>query len=199
MTIRLLTDEELGDAYRELSQAFPPAELKTLDVIERMREKGVYDPLGAFDQAGQALGYAFLWKHRRAVLIDYLCVPAGKRGRGQGGALLEALKQHISPGTVLLGEAEAPTGDPRQDGIILRRLSFYDRHGATTLGYDCAIFGVHYKVLCWGVTLPPEEEILRAHQEIYLHQFGKDRYDRYVQLPLGPGEAVRPLSPWREE
>ena len=47
--------------------------------------------------------------------------------------------------------------------------------------------------------MPPEAEILRKHQEIYLNQFGRERYDRYVQLPLRPGEAPRPMVDWTEE
>jgi GNAT superfamily N-acetyltransferase len=199
MTLRSLTPEELKAAYRHLAEAFPPAELKSLGVIEAMVDKGVYDPLGAFDGDGEALGYAFLWHHGATVLLDYLCVPAERRGQGVGSEILEALGRYLPRDTVLLAEAEAPTGEESRDGTILRRLGFYARHGARTLGYDCAVFGVHYKVLCWGQNLPPEEDILKDHQGLYLRQFGRERFDRYVQLPLGPGEQVRPLSPWREE
>ena len=46
--------------------------------------------------------------------------------------------------------------------------------------------------------MPDEAKIMRRHQEIYLQQFGREKYDRYIQIPLRPGEAVRPLTDWTE-
>lgn len=202
MILKILTPEELRRAYEtDLREAFPPSELKPLAAMEDLRRKGRYDPLGAFGASGEILGYVLLWKHRdgRYILVDYLCVPASRRGGGIGGTLLQAVREGYPAGTVLLGESEAPTGDPDRDGLILRRLAFYRRTGAVTLGYDCALFGVHFKNICWAESMPDEAEILRKHQEIYLDQFGPERYRRYIQLPLAPGEAVRPVTDWTEE
>ena len=88
---------------------------------------------------------------------------------------------------------------PAADAIILRRLGFYERSGAVTLNYDNALFGVHFKTICWADPLPDEGEILRKHQEIYLEQFGPERYERFIQIPLKPGEAVKPVTDWVEE
>ena len=104
--------------------------------------------------------------------------------------------EYYPPGSVFIGESEAPTGDPAQDELILRRLGFYARNGAKTLGYDCALFGVHYKTICWADPLPDETEILRKHQEIYLEQFSRDKYEKYVQIPLLPGEKPKEISDW---
>lgn len=202
MNLRLLTMEELRRAYeKDLREAFPPAELKPLSAMEGMLRRGVYDPLCLFDDAGEAMGYIFLWKHPdgRYILIDYLCVPAGRRNGGIGGKLLRAARDRYPADTVFIGESEAPTGDETADGLILRRLGFYARSGAATLGYDCAMFGVHYKTICWAAPLPDEAEIMRKHQEIYLDQFGRERYDRYVQIPLAPGEEPHPLTDWTED
>ena len=199
MNLISLTPEELALAYEtDFKEAFPPAELKPLAAIEAMRELGAYDPLALFDDAGEIEGYIFLWKHPdgKYILIDYLCVPAGKRNGGIGGRLLREAAEYYPPGTVFIGESEAPTGDPAQDGMILRRLGFYARSGAKTLGYDCALFGVHYKTICWADPLPDEAEILRKHQEIYKEQFSREKYEKYVQIPLKPGEAPREISDW---
>ncbi len=201
MRLRTLTPEELQTVYEnDLKEAFPPAELKPLAAMEAMRERNAYDPLVLLDGGGTQLGYILLWKHEdgRYILIDYLCVPAGRRNRGAGGKLLQAVREHYPPGTVFIGESEAPTGDPEQDELILRRLGFYARSGAKTLTYDNALFGVHYKTICWADPLPDEAEIMRKHQEIYLQQFGREKYGRYVQIPLRPGEAVRPVTDWTE-
>lgn len=201
MILRILTPAELAKAYKtDLKEAFPPSELKPLEVMENMRRRGVYDPLGAFSENGTILGYIFLWKHadERYILIDYLCVPASRRNGGLGGELLAAARAHYPAETVFIGESEAPVGEPARDEMIQRRLAFYKRCGAAVLGYDCALFGVHYKTICWAPPMPDESEILRKHQEIYLDQFGRERYDRFIQLPLRPGEAPRPLTDWVE-
>lgn len=201
MHLRNLTPAELARAYEtDFTEAFPPAELKPLSAMEDMREKGIYDPLALFGGAGDVLGYIFLWKHPdgRYVLIDYLCVPSGRRNGGIGGKLLQAAIGHYPPGTVLIGESEAPTGDPARDEMILRRLGFYARNGAKTLRYDTALFGVHYKTICWADPMPEESEILRKHQEIYLNQFDQEKYDKYIQIPLLPGEKPKELTNWTE-
>lgn len=201
MYLKILSPEELKKVYEtDLTEAFPPAELKPLRAMEAMRERGAYDPLCLYDEAGEALGYILLWKHEdgRYILIDYLCVPAGKRNGGIGGKLLEAAAAYYPKRTVFIGESEAPTGDPERDKLILRRLGFYARNGAKTLGYDNALFGIHYKTICWADPMPEEAEIMRKHQEIYLQQFGREKYDRYIQIPLLPGEKPKPVTDWTE-
>ena len=47
--------------------------------------------------------------------------------------------------------------------------------------------------------LPEEAEILKKHQEIYLRQFGREKYSQYIQIPLLPGERPRPLIDWAED
>lgn len=201
MHLRIMTPAELKKAYEtDLREAFPPAELKPLRAMEAMRERGVYDPLGLYGGDGEVLGYILLWKHEdgRYMLVDYLCVPSGKRNGGVGGKLLAAAIAHYPPDTVFIGETEAPTGDPARDEMILRRLGFYTRNGAKTLGYDNALFGVHFKTICWADPVPGEAEILRKHQEIYLQQFGREKYDRFIQIPLRPGEQPYPVTDWTE-
>ena len=67
-----------------------------------------------------------------------------------------------------------------------------------TLGYDSALFGVRFKTICWADPMPEEGEILRKHQEIYLRQFDREKYDRFIQIPLRPGEQVKPVTEWTE-
>ena len=201
MELKILTPAELKRVYETvLKEAFPPAELKPLTAMESMRARGAYDPLALVDGDGTELGYILLWKHEdgRYILIDYLCVPAGRRNGGTGGKLLRAAREHYPADTVFIGESEAPTGDPEKDGMILRRLGFYTRNGAATLRYDNALFGVHYKTICWADPLPDEAEIMRRHQEIYLQQFGREKYDRYIQIPLLPGDSILPVMDWTE-
>lgn len=203
MTLHHMNRDELRRAYEtDLVEAFPPSELKPLAAMEALRDKELYAPLCLSDENGEILGYALLWYHDdgRYVLIDYLCVPAQQRNRGIGAKLLDAMRAHYGPDTVFIWESEAPTGDETQDEMILRRLAFYQRCGAVVLGYDNALFGVHFKTLCSSLSpLPAEDEIMRKHREIYLHHFGQTRYDLFIQIPLLPGEQPFPITDWIEE
>ena len=203
MTLHLLTPAELKTAYdTDLREAFPPAELKPLAAMEALREKGIYDPWCLLDEDGTALGYLLLWKHRdgRFLLIDYLCVPASRRNGGIGTKLLQTVFDAYPASTVFLGESEAPTGNEAADGMIQRRLKFYERNGAKTLGYDTALFGVHFKTICWSrEPLPGEDVILQKHREIYLHHFGAEKFQKHIQIPLHPGEKPFPVTDWLED
>ena len=202
MKFHLMDTDELRRIYEtDLREAFPPSELKPLSAMEDLRAKGLYDPLRFLDENGETLGYALLWRHKdgRYILIDYLCVPAAQRNRGIGAKLIAAMQDYYPEETVFIWESEAPTGDPAQDTMILRRLDFYRRCGASTLGYDCALFGVHFKNLCLASPVPEEEDILRKHQEIYRAQFTPERYARFIQLPLVPGEKPFEITDWTEE
>lgn len=78
MRLHLMNGAELRTAYEtDLTEAFPPSELKPLFAMEDLRSKGLYDPLCFLEDDGTILGYALLWRHRdgRYILIDYLCVP----------------------------------------------------------------------------------------------------------------------------
>ena len=202
MTLHRMTAGELCRAYQtDLTEAFPPSELKPLAAMEDLCAKGLYDPLCALDADGTVLGYLLLWRHRdgKHILIDYLCVPASKRNCGIGAKLLAAMRTYYAPDTVFLWESEAPTGDAAQDEMILRRLAFYQRCGASVLSYDCALFGVHFKTLCIASSPISEDIILQKHQEIYRAQFTPARYQQYIQIPLRPGEAPFPVTDWTED
>lgn len=202
MNLHTMTIDQLRRAYAaDLQEAFPPSELKPLSAMEALMEKGLYDPLYLPDENGEPIGYVLLWRHEDAqfVLIDYLCVPARCRNRGIGGALLAAMRDHYPAGTVFLWESEAPTGDACEDELIDRRLAFYRRCGAKQLQYDTALFGVHFKTLCFAPDDTSEQEILQKHREIYLNHFGRERYDRFIQIPLLPGERPFPITDWTEE
>ncbi len=202
MKLKRMEAHTLRRAYEtDLMEAFPPEELKPLSAMEDLLAKGLYDPLCFVDESGAVQGYVLNWRHvdGRYILIDYLCVPVQMRNRGIGARLLAAMREYYPRETVFILESEAPTGDGEQDAMILRRLGFYQRCGARLLGYDCALFGVHFKDLCIAAEIPDESEILRKHQEIYLAQFTPARYEQFIQIPLNPGEAIKPVTDWTEE
>lgn len=201
-TFRVLTDTELKFAYKKvLKEAFPSSELKPLRSIRVMVKKGIYDTLGLFEE-GEPIGYVFLWRDEpeesHFVLMDYLCVPDDVRNGGIGGRLVEAARAYYPEDYVFIAEAEAPTGDPEKDALILRRLGFYERNGARIAGYDTALFGVHYKTVVWAKSEVSDEKVLNRHDGIYRRHMGGIIYDKFIQIPLREGEKPRPYSIWTQ-
>lgn len=196
--LRELTNEELKEAYDTvMKEAFPPQELKPYEAMLRLREMGAYSPRALFED-GRPIGYICLWLDEPYILIDYLFVPKESRNRGIGALVIKAAIDAYPDETVFIGESEAPTGDGEADKIINRRLGFYARNGAVTLGYDTALFGVHYKTIVWAKKMPSEEEILLHHDGIYRKCMAPEVYEAAVQIPLRPGDAVKSFDAWRE-
>jgi len=201
--MRLLRKEELQEVYTtDLQEAFPPSELKPFRSMLELLEAGLYDPWVMENEAGEKVGYVLLWKHRNGkyLLIDYLCVPARLRNGGIGAKLLQETFACYDQDAVFIAESEAPVGEEEMDKLIHRRLGFYQRNGAAILGYDTALFGVHFKTICWcRDMLPSQESILYHHREIYLDRFGDKRFAQYIQIPLKEGETPFPMTDWVED
>ena len=197
MELRTPSPEQLRAVYgAHLREAFPAAELKPLANMEQMWAGGRYRPWCLFD-GEEIVGECFLWLgHPGWALLDYLCVPAGRRGAGLGAVMLEKLRA-LEPETVLLAESEAPEDAP-DPALAARRLGFYARNGARTAGYDTEMFGVHYKTLYWAAGPVDEAALLREHRFIYESTFAPGKFARYVRIPYAPGDGPAPQVPWEQ-
>lgn len=202
MELRILSKAELEQLYNtEMKRAFPPSELKPLKSMEDMRDTGRYEPWGLFE-GEELLGYAMIWMEPDIphVLLDYLGTVEGKRGAGLGTKMLGLLREHYAHRGTIFGEAERDNSpDPEERALQSRRLDFYFRNGLRYAGYDCALFGVHYETLILGGEDVTAEELMEAHQTIYRRQIPAKHYERFVQIPLVPGEKPNPAVEWREE
>lgn len=200
MELKLLNKEELTDLYqKELVFDFPKSELKPLRAMLRLMEQGLYEPLLVLED-GQPLGYALCWfgkeREGKGALLEYFGVLRGKRNGGAGSRILAALAERYGQ---LYGEAEAPTSeDPAENELRQRRLGFYQRNGFRVLDYECALFGVHFKCLYLGHQTD-DRKVEAMHRQVYADYFAAEHFKKYVQLPLAPGEAIRPAPQWMEE
>ena len=163
-----------------------------------MTKEGYYHPCALF-RDGEPVGFICFWLNEPYILIDYLCVPKDIRNGGIGAQMIRLARETYPENTVFIGEVEAPTGKPEEDDIILRRLGFYARCGAVTLGYDTALFGVHYKTIVWSNGEIDEAEVLRRHDEIYRRRFTPEMYEMAIQIPLRQGEEPRVFDEWIED
>ena len=109
MTLRELTLEELKRLHEtELTEAFPPEELKPYAAMETLHATGLYHPIGAWE-GEDLLGYAILWESPggQYVLVDYLGVTASRRHEGLGGNILTLLRKQFQSWDGILIESEA--------------------------------------------------------------------------------------------
>lgn len=183
LELRELNLEEVGRLYRrELKKTFPPSERKPLHTIQRHMREGNYRALGLF-QGPELVGYALLWQRRGepAGLLDYLGVPEERRGQGYGSELLARLLRSRG-GDTLLAEVEAPEAAEREERSRReRRLSFYRRAGFQEAGFDCLVFGVHYRMLAAGPGDPAAW--LEAYRALYREQLPRGVYETFVKIP----------------
>ena len=202
MRLKTLTAQELADLYRtELVNAFPPSELKPLKSMLNLMEGNRYEALGMYDETGLH-GYALTWLEPGIpfALLDYFGTLEGQRGSGLGTKMLDLLADHYRNYRGIFGEAEGVfSPDPEEAKLQQRRLDFYHRNGFRYGGYDCALFGVHYLTLIRGDEDVSAEELLDAHQRIYRSGIPSPAYERFIQIPLREGEAVRVPTEWKEE
>lgn len=198
MELNLLTKAELTALYRDhLLADFPKSELKPLKGMLNLMDRGVYDPLLVTDD-GQPVGYALLWlpHDRKGALLEYFGVLRGLRNNGLGARILDLLTERYGQ---LFGEAEAPTSeDPAENDLRRRRIGFYERCGFRVLDYECALFGVHFNCLYRGFETD-DRVVEQMHRGVYAAWFSVGHMERYIQLPLKPGEAIIPAPEWVEE
>lgn len=198
MELKTLNERELSALYREeMVYDFPKSELKPLGAMLRLLEMGQYDPL-VVSENGERVGYAMMWlpKSRQGALLEYLGVLRGKRSAGLGARILPLLAQRYGQ---LFGEAEAPTSqDEAENHLRRRRIGFYERNGFRVLDYECALFGVHFKCLYRGPQTD-DRAVEQLHRSVYADYFSPQHMERYIQLPLKPGEEIHPAPAWTEE
>lgn len=198
MELKLLTKAELTALYRDhLTADFPKSELKPLRAMLNLMDRGVYDPL-LVTEDGKPVGYAMLWlpNDRQGALLEYFGVIRGLRNAGRGAQILDLLLERYGQ---LFGEAEAPTSEiPGENELRRRRIGFYERCGFRVLDYECALFGVHFNCLYRGPQTD-DRVVEQMHRGVYAAWFSGGHMERYIQLPLKPGEAIIPAPEWVEE
>lgn len=198
MELKLLNKEELTRLYAaEMMFDFPKSELKPLSGMLRLMDRGLYEPLLALE-GDEPLGYALVWlsQDREGVLLEYLGILRGKRNGGLGGKLLALLRERY---TGMFGEVEAlDSQDEAENELRRHRVGFYLRNGFRLLDYECALFGVHFNCIYQGPETD-DRKVQAMHRRVYADYFSPGHMERYIQLPLAPGEKIKPAPEWVEE
>ena len=188
---RLLSAQEMAWLHENhMKRDFPPAELKPIALLEKMRSEGRYEPYALF-QNGELTAYAFYWTAGEPyVLLDYFAVVPERRNAGAGSQLLrEMLDRFCVNGHGVFGEVEIPdTGVAEVDELRQRRLNFYFR-GLQKRGFTTKIFSVPYIVLSYGPEIS-DAELIEINRKIYGGSLPKAMYEENIFIPwLEEGRA----------
>ena len=185
LILKCLDDVQIGMLYEDrMRRDFPPSELKALSSIMNMRNRGVYDVIGAYED-DVFVAYALMYRDvsARVVLLDYLAVDESYRGQGIGTALLSRLKEHYAHSSdVLLIECERPKAAPDETGAR-KRIDFYMHAGAELTSVRIWLFGVEYSIL----VLPCQESMparnwAQQMLALYRQMLPQDLYEKNVRL-----------------
>jgi hypothetical protein len=179
-----LSKAQVGDIYKnKMTEDFPKAELKPLEVILKAIDNGIYEPLGLFDDSG-VIGYTFLTKLGNDYLVDYLAVFSDFRNSGAGSSMVQLLTEYLKDARNIIGEVEDPVHatDAAEKDIQTRRWNFYLRNGCTDTGLRVRCFGVPFGILRIGHRQNENhDELWELYQEFYRRVLPKEMFEKNIQ------------------
>lgn len=142
--LRKMDEKEITKIYESrMRHDFPVTELKPLENMIDMMERGVYECL-LVSENDEPVGYALvlILNDFPYGLLDYLGVFSEKRNQGYGSRILSALADYYKDRKLII-ESEYPKDAPDEQ-MAERRIGFYQRNGAVNTGVESRIYGVHF-------------------------------------------------------
>jgi len=131
--------------------AFPREERKPFSIICKMYREGKND-IWCIRLNGKLMGLATTVNGEREILLDYLAVMPGHRGKGIGSRALEELKK-IYQGKGIIAEIESSREDcPDRERRLVRK-QFYVNSGLEPMDVEAEVFGVRMELLGFNCRL----------------------------------------------
>lgn len=145
-TLRKLCPEEIAAVYPRIRRDFPPIERPPLRSMKRYLAKGSLEGC-IYEAEGADAGYAFFLTApgQGSQMLFLYAVEPQLRGRGVGGAFLEAAAAERAACAGLYAEVEIPELAKSPEDCLYRekRVAFYEKHGfCRIMGLDYAIYGL---------------------------------------------------------
>lgn len=176
---------EIAQVYENhMKRDFPESELKPLAAIMYMIDRGIYDCLGFF-RDGEMRAYIFsvIDRERGFVLLDYLAVCEGGRGKGQGSLCIGHLQSFYREKKGLLLECESieSAENNEESDIRRRRIRFYEKNGCISTGVKALVFGVEYEILYLPLSQQQTDGALEM-EHLYRTMLPDPVYEKRVRI-----------------
>ena len=197
LTYQLLTKDQVADIYHNhMKQDFPPAEVKPLLLIQQLVDRGVYQPYGWYNEAGNLIAYSFFVNapEGSVLLMDYFAVCREYRNSGYGSRCLEQMKTLWQGVSGILAEVEDPAKSSSEEEAHTRtrRVAFYQRNGLRPTRVHSVLFGVPYILHYLSIEEECTDENLNLELDsIYRTLFPLPVYEAKAHITLQESEAQR--------
>ena len=189
MDIRSLAREDIEGLYHaHMTNDFPAAERKPLEVLFSLYDRGLYPCYGLFD-GEELVAYAFfvMSEGGSMPLLDYFAVVDGRRSGGYGSIFLEKLRETCKgyQGILLEVERVSAAQNEEERQIRERRIAFYLRAGCRMTDIHPTVLDVRFDVMYLACNGDRDDEALKGALDGIYHTLFEDRYDRAVRYDEG--------------
>lgn len=131
-------DSDLMIVNKKLEIDFPPEERKAYSHIESLIQKGRYKLYIARQSAFKKdIGYAFIYEieNPNAIWLDYMAIDPKYQNAGFGSMMFRKIAE-LTQGLGVFLEVEIPDEDDEINENQLKRIRFYEHHGAKKLNFN---------------------------------------------------------------
>lgn len=164
--------------YKLYCEAFPSYERKPFSMIRSMQKKGKSD-VWYFEKDGKFAGLAFTINSDDVILIDYLAIATGRRGKRIGSDIITQLQDYYQDKGIFV-EIESVFAECENRDERMRRKQFYLNNGMIPMKVMVVLFGVEMELLGINCKLTYDE----------YYDFYKDNYGDFAAKNIKP--AVYP-------
>lgn len=185
--IRKLDWSEIESIYSfNMHEDFPEAELKPLELLKSLYNKGNNTAYGLYDDEHELKVYAIFEKPNKGNvwLLDYLAVNSSARGGGFGSMFLKEIVGLLEGADSVMAEIERidMAKDDVQREVRERRKRFYLKNGLIETGvYTKADEDMDYEILCLPIKKQISgKEAAEAMKDIYDTFFKPGTYEIFV-------------------
>lgn len=186
MDIRKLTKEEIAQIYKEyMSLDFPPEEIKPLERINFLFDRGFYMGYGLVEKE-QIVGYAFLTTapKSKSILLDYYAICKEYRAEGKGTVFLSMLKEELKRDNyeVLIIEIESikSAKNEYEEQIRSRRRDFYINNHIRTVNEYVVVFETEFELLYYSFDKDVDTKmIIEEYRRIYQNLVPEKLYKKH--------------------
>ena len=186
--LRKIKFKEFKDLYRKhIVKDFPSSERPNLEGF-RKRMLKYNEETFIYEEEGIERGYCIIDQIQEYVLVAFLAVYEGNRGKGIGTKILKELEEKYSNKKRILLEVEDPdfAKNENQKNIQERRIKFYERANFQVIeNLKVELFMVNFKIMIYNFKNEQINinEIEKVMKQFYYAIIEKKRRD-YIKIKI---------------